>query len=154
MERKKPENIRASTGFEPVTSVILMRWSTDWAVKPHIGNEVNFFSSYLPVQWNDVKYIWNSYLYCGCRSGHCPKIFFGQSSDNNNPRKLSCRKVDKHHSNISESQKLYTILLFFLLLFPLMVCFLCFLFQFLSLCLPCCNWSFVTNRRSLCTYIS
>ena len=101
MERKKPENIRASTGFEPVTSVILVRCSTNWAVKPHIGNEVNFFSSYLPVQWNDVKFIWNSYLYCGCRSGHCPKIFFGQSSDNNNPRKLSCRKVDKHHSNIS-----------------------------------------------------
>ena len=24
-------------------------------------------SSYLPVQWNDVKYIWNSHMYCGCR---------------------------------------------------------------------------------------
>ena len=24
-------------------------------------------SSYHPVQWNDVKYIWNSHMYCGCR---------------------------------------------------------------------------------------
>ena len=24
-------------------------------------------SSYLPVQWNDVKYIWNSHMHCGCR---------------------------------------------------------------------------------------
>ena len=37
-------------------------------MKPHIGSEVNLLSSYLPVQWNDVKFIWNnSYLYCGCR---------------------------------------------------------------------------------------
>ena len=37
-------------------------------MKPHIGSEVNLLSSYLPVQWNDVKFIWNnSYLYCSCR---------------------------------------------------------------------------------------
>ena len=37
-------------------------------MKPPIGSEVNWLSSYLSVQWNDVKYIWNnSYLYCGCR---------------------------------------------------------------------------------------
>ena len=37
-------------------------------MKPHIGSEVNLLSSYFPVQWSDVKYIWNnSYLYCGCR---------------------------------------------------------------------------------------
>ena len=38
------------------------------SMKPHIGSEVNLLSSYLPVQWNDVKFIWNtSYLYCGYR---------------------------------------------------------------------------------------
>ena len=47
-------------GFEPVTLA-------NWAMKPHIGSEVNLLSSYLPEQWNDVKYIWNPYLYCGCR---------------------------------------------------------------------------------------
>ena len=31
-------------GFEPVTSVIPVRWSTNWAVKPHIGSKL-----YLPV---------------------------------------------------------------------------------------------------------
>ena len=37
-------------------------------MKPHIGSEVNLLSSCLPVQWSDVKFIWNnSYLYCGCR---------------------------------------------------------------------------------------
>ena len=49
------------------TSAILVRYSTNWAVKPHIGSKVNLLSSYLPVQWNDVKNIWNSCLYCGCR---------------------------------------------------------------------------------------
>lgn len=98
-------------------------------------------------------------------SGHCPKISFERSPDNSyvlflcvwygkHHRKLSCRKVDKHHSNISERQILFCILLSFFLLFQPEVFFLCFLFQFLSLCLPRCNWSFVTNRRSLCTYIS
>ena len=45
-----------------------LRYSTNWAMKPHIGSEVNLLTSYLPVQRNDVKFIWNnSYLYCGCR---------------------------------------------------------------------------------------
>ena len=62
------KKIRASTGFEPVTSAIPVRCSTNWAMKPHIGSEVNLLSSYFPVRWSDVKYIWNnSYLYCGCR---------------------------------------------------------------------------------------
>ena len=62
------KKIRASTGFEPVTSAIPVRCSTNWAMKPHIGSEVNLLSSYLPMQWSDVKFIWNnSYLYCGCR---------------------------------------------------------------------------------------
>ena len=33
--RKQSENIRASTGFEPVTAVITVPCSTNWAVKPH-----------------------------------------------------------------------------------------------------------------------
>ena len=35
------KKIRASTGFEPVTSAIPVRCSTNWATKPHIGSEVN-----------------------------------------------------------------------------------------------------------------
>ena len=62
------KKIGASTGFEPMTSAIPVRCSTNWAMKPHIGSKVNLLSSYLPVQWNHVKYIWNnSYLYCGSR---------------------------------------------------------------------------------------
>ena len=68
LERRSLKKIRASTGFEPVTSAIPVRCSTNWAMKSHIGSEVNLLSSYFPVQWSDVKYIWNnSYLYCGCR---------------------------------------------------------------------------------------
>ena len=73
--KKKPENkkIRASTGFEPVTSAIPVRCSTNWAMKPHIGSEVNLLSSYLPVQWNDVKFIWNdqSLFHINFTSFHC-----------------------------------------------------------------------------------
>ena len=36
-------------------------------MKSHVGSEVSLLSSYLPVLWNDVKYIWNSYLYSDCR---------------------------------------------------------------------------------------
>ena len=62
------KQIRASTGLESVTSAIPVRCFTNWAMKPHIASEANLLSSYLPVQWNDVKFIWNnSYLYCGCR---------------------------------------------------------------------------------------
>ena len=33
-----------------------------------LGARSILLSSYLPVQWNDVKFIWNnSHLYCGCR---------------------------------------------------------------------------------------
>ena len=52
MERRSLKKIRASTGFEPVTSAIPVRCSTNWAMKPHIGSEVNLLSSYLPVQWS------------------------------------------------------------------------------------------------------
>ena len=58
---KKPEKIRASTVFEPVTSAIPARCSTNWPLKPHIGSEVNLLSSYVPVRmWDDAKYIWNN----------------------------------------------------------------------------------------------
>ena len=68
LERRSLKKIRASTGFEPVNSATPVRCSTNWAMKPHIGREVNLLSSYLPVQWNDAKFIWNnSYLYCRCR---------------------------------------------------------------------------------------
>ena len=51
-----------------MTSAIPVRCSINWAMKPHIGSKVNLLSSYLPVQWNHVKYIWNnSYLYCSSR---------------------------------------------------------------------------------------
>ena len=48
--KEKPEKIRASAGFEPVTSAIPVRFSTNCAMKPHIGSEVNLLSSYLPVR--------------------------------------------------------------------------------------------------------
>ena len=37
-------------GFEPETSAIPVRCSTNWAMKPHIGSEVNLLSSHLPVR--------------------------------------------------------------------------------------------------------
>ena len=47
---------------------IPVRCSTNWAMKPDIGSEINLLSSYFPLQWSVVKYIWNnSYLYCSCR---------------------------------------------------------------------------------------
>ena len=54
-------------GFKLVTSAIPVPCSTNWAVKQHIGRKVNLLSSYLLMGWNDVKYIWNPYLYCSCR---------------------------------------------------------------------------------------
>ena len=68
LEGRSLKNIRASTGFEPVNSAIPGRCSTKWAVKPHVGSEVNLLNSCLPVQWNDVKYIcMKCILYFGCR---------------------------------------------------------------------------------------
>ena len=63
--KKQPEKIWASMGFEPVTSAIPVRCSTNWAIKPHArGQLVEFISS--REEWNDVKYIRNnSYLNCG-----------------------------------------------------------------------------------------
>ena len=61
LEGRSLKNIRASTEFEPVTSAIPVRCSTNWAVKPHNDSELNLVSSCLSVQWNDVKYLWNAY---------------------------------------------------------------------------------------------
>ena len=57
LERWSLKKIRASTGFEPVTSAIPVRCSTNWAMKPHNGSEVNLLSSYLPwgVKWYILK---------------------------------------------------------------------------------------------------
>ena len=51
--KRKPEKIRASTGFEPA---ILVRCATDWAMQPHVGSKVNLRSSYLlwGVKWCEV----------------------------------------------------------------------------------------------------
>ena len=46
--KKKAEKIRASRVFEPVISAIPVLFSTNRAMKPQIGSEVNLLSSYLP----------------------------------------------------------------------------------------------------------
>ena len=60
LERRSLKKNRTSTGFKLVTSAISVRCSTNWVMKPHIGSEVKLLSSYLPVQWNDEKFIWNN----------------------------------------------------------------------------------------------
>ena len=57
VEKKKPEKIRASTRFEPMTSALPVRCSTNWAMKPHIGSEVNWVHISRE-EWNYVKYIY------------------------------------------------------------------------------------------------
>ena len=64
-EAWKKKKIRPSTGFEPVTSALPVRCSTNWAMKPHIGSEVNLLSSYLTwgVKWWEVYeiiHIWTA----------------------------------------------------------------------------------------------
>ena len=69
LERRSLKKIRASTRFEPVTSAIPVRCSTNWAmIWSHtlIGREVNLLSSYLPVRsemlWNmsQIIHIWTA----------------------------------------------------------------------------------------------
>ena len=68
LERRslKKKNQGFNAGFEPVTSAIPVRCSTNWAMKPHIGSEVNLLSSYLPVRsemmWNlhEIIHIWTA----------------------------------------------------------------------------------------------
>ena len=56
-EEALKKKIRASTGFEPVTSALSVCCSTNWAMKPHIGSKVNLLSSYLPwgVKWYEFE---------------------------------------------------------------------------------------------------
>ena len=57
MERRSvKKKIRASMGFEPMTSALPVCCSTNWAMKPHTGSEVNLLSSYLSwgVKWCEV----------------------------------------------------------------------------------------------------
>ena len=42
------KKIKALTGFEPMSSVIPVQCSTNQAMKPHIGSEVNPLSPHLP----------------------------------------------------------------------------------------------------------
>ena len=60
----------ASTGFEPMTSVIPVQCSTNRAVKPHIGREVNPQSPHLPwkVKWCEAYMKQFIHLNCGRRS--------------------------------------------------------------------------------------
>ena len=65
LEGRSLKNIRTSTGFKPVTSVIPVRCSTNWAVKPHIASEVILLSSLgaRSICWlhifHAVKKLWN-----------------------------------------------------------------------------------------------
>ena len=55
--KKKPEKKNQGfNGIRPVTSALPVRCSTNWAMKPHIGSEVNLLSPYLPwgVKWYKV----------------------------------------------------------------------------------------------------
>ena len=58
LERRSLKKIRASTGFEPVTSALPVRCSTNWAMKPHIESEVNLLRLLLS---NCLK--WKIYCY-------------------------------------------------------------------------------------------
>ena len=63
LERRSLKKIRASTGFEPVTSPIPVRCSTNWAMKPHIGSEVNLLSSYLPMRNEQLCHLQLQFIY-------------------------------------------------------------------------------------------
>ena len=66
LEWRSLKKIRASTGFEPVTSAIPVRCSTNWAMKPHIGSEVNCEFLFSRERSEMTCSIWNdSYMNCG-----------------------------------------------------------------------------------------
>ena len=66
--KKKPEKNQASTGFGPVTSASPVRCSTNWAMKPHIGSEVNLLSSYQALIFVVIHVTLNFYSCFGCQS--------------------------------------------------------------------------------------
>ena len=53
---------KTKTKNEPVTSALPVHCSTNWAMKPHIGSEVNLLSSYLSWGVNMMWSIWNNSL--------------------------------------------------------------------------------------------
>ena len=64
------KKIRASTGFEPVTSAIPVPCSTSWTTKPHIGSEryeLNKLTSLRPSVWLHSSLGRESHRY---RGGH------------------------------------------------------------------------------------
>ena len=88
--------IKASTGFEPVTSAIPVRCSTNWAVKPHIGNEANSLSSYLPwgVKWYEIYMTWSVFLKLinySCSSYPTRASYSGQVDEFRNPMKTELK---------------------------------------------------------------
>ena len=60
--QKKPGKIRASMGFEAVTSAIQVRCSTNWAMKPHIGSEVNLSPVRSGMMWfmYEIIHLWTA----------------------------------------------------------------------------------------------
>ena len=62
--KKKPEKIRASTAFEPVTSAIPVRCSTTELWSHTLGARSICWVHISREEWNGVKYIWNLKMYC------------------------------------------------------------------------------------------
>ena len=81
LESKSPENIRASAGVEPVTSAIPLRCSTNWALKPHNGGEVNLLSSYLPMSSLQIIFFYKPVV-CQARDKVLPDIQSVRSDKN------------------------------------------------------------------------
>ena len=64
LERRSLKNIKASLGFEPVSSSIQVWRSTNWATHWERGQFIGFIS---PVRSEIMWNTWNnSYLNCGC----------------------------------------------------------------------------------------
>ena len=46
--KEEPDNIRASSGIEPMATTPPVRCSTNWGLKSHVGSEVILLNSYVP----------------------------------------------------------------------------------------------------------
>ena len=78
--KKKPEKFRASTWFEPVTSAIPVRCSTNWAMKPHIASEVvvpftglQSLDSLSEILWECWNFLSKYQLHCPCGRKALPR---------------------------------------------------------------------------------
>ena len=80
-----------------------VRCSTNWAMKPHIGSEINWLSSYLP--WgvgNDVKwYEMIHILYCSCR-------FFPAATDFHLQPLYNIRIISHNFTSFHSSRGIWT----------------------------------------------